>query len=100
MPSTRSPILLLAGLIAVAFVPLLVMWVVVGGTELLGYFVGFAVYFLVFHVALPAKVFLDARPHGRDRALLWTALAFVVPLLGAALYFLVGRPTRRDPEVV
>jgi hypothetical protein len=98
MPSTRSPILVLAGLLVVAFVPLLVMWVAVGGTELLGYFVGFALYFLVFHVALPVKVFVDARPYGRDRAMLWTAAAFFVPLVGAALYFLVGRPMHRDAE--
>jgi hypothetical protein len=100
MPSTRSPIVVLVGLLVVAFVPLLVMWAVIADVELLGYFLGFALYFVVFHVALPARVYLDAIPLGRDKALLWTALAFVVPLLGAALYFLLGRPPRAEAETV
>lgn len=100
MPSTRSPIVVLAGLLVVAFVPLLVMWVVIADAGLLGYFLGFALYFVVFHVALPARVYLDAVPLGREKALAWTALAFVVPLLGAMLYFLVGRPSRPEGEAV
>ena len=98
MPSTRSPIVVLAALLVVAFVPLLVMWVVIADAGLLGYFVGFALYFVVFHVALPARVYLDAVPLGREKALAWTVFAFVVPFLGAALYFLLGRPPRTEAE--
>jgi hypothetical protein len=98
MPSTRSPIVVLAGLVVVAAVPLVVMWAAVGGLELLGYLVGFAVYFLAVHVFVPARVYLDAVHRGRNGALTWTAVAFLLPLVGAALYVLVGRLTDRNAE--
>ncbi|SFR35131.1 Phospholipase_D-nuclease N-terminal [Halogeometricum rufum] len=88
--ATRSPLVILAGLVLVAFVPLAVMWVTVAGWGGLGYLLGFAVYFLVFHVLVPARVYVHARDRGSNSKLAWTALAFVLPILGAALYFLVG----------
>ena len=81
-------LLLLLGFIAFAFVPLVLLW----GTRLsagrLAVFVGFVSYFLVFHVYLPYRVYLDARRRGAN-APAWTAAAFFLPLLGAAVYFLV-----------
>jgi hypothetical protein len=88
--ATRSPLFVLAALVLAAFVPLAVMWVTVAGWDGLGYLLGFAVYFLVFHVLVPARVYVHARDRGSDSKLAWTALAFVLPVLGAALYFLVG----------
>lgn len=97
MATTRSPILLLVGLVAAAFVPLAVMWAVVGGFELLGYLLGFAVYFLVFHVAVPGHVYFDSRARGSNSVLAWTVLSFLVPVVGAAVYFLVGRTRLGEP---
>jgi hypothetical protein len=91
MRTTRSPIVLLAGLVAAAFVPLVVMWAAVGGVEGAAYLVGFALYFLVVHVAIPGRVYVDARARGSTSAPAWTAFAFLVPLVGAAVYFLVGQ---------
>ncbi|MFC6826981.1 PLDc N-terminal domain-containing protein [Halopelagius fulvigenes] len=97
MATTRSPILILVGLVAAAFVPLAVMWAAVGGVEGVAYLLGFAVYFLVFHVALPGRVYFDARERGSNSVLAWTALAFFLPLVGAALYFLVGQSRLGEP---
>lgn len=99
MATTRSPLFVLAGLVLVAFVPLLVMWVSVAGWEGIGYLLGFAVYFLVFHVVVPAAVYVHARDNGSNAKLAWTALAFVLPILGAAIYFLVGMAFDRAEPV-
>ena len=88
--ATRSPLSVLALLVLAAFVPLVVMWVSVSGWSGLGYLIGFALYFVVFHVLVPAHVYFHARERGSDSVLAWTALAFFVPLVGAAVYFLVG----------
>jgi hypothetical protein len=89
MATTRSPVLILVGLVVAAFVPLAIMWAVVGGFELLGYLVAFAFYFLVFHVAVPAWVYGDATARGSDSVIAWTVFAFLVPLVGVAVYALV-----------
>ncbi|SFF78373.1 Phospholipase_D-nuclease N-terminal [Halopelagius inordinatus] len=97
MATTRSPILILVGLVAAAFVPLAAMWAVVGDVELLAYFLGFAVYFLVFHVAVPGHVYFDSRARGSNSVLAWTALSFLLPVVGAAVYFLVGQRRLGEP---
>ncbi|MDS0295911.1 hypothetical protein [Halogeometricum luteum] len=88
--ATRSPLSLLALLVLAAFVPLVVMWVAVSGWGEIGYLIGFALFFVVFQVLVPARVYFHARANGRDAVLAWTGLAFVLPILGAVLYLLVG----------
>ncbi|SFR33256.1 PLDc N-terminal domain-containing protein [Halogeometricum limi] len=90
MATTRSPLFVLSALVLAAFVPLAVMWVAVAGWSGIGYLLGFALYFLVFHLVIPARVYVHARDNGSNAVLAWTALAFVLPVLGAAVYFLVG----------
>lgn len=92
MPTTRSPIAVLGGLVAVAFLPLLVMWVAISDIGTFAYFFGFAVYFLTAHVVLPGWVYLDATGRGSDAATAWTALCFLVPVVGGVVYYVVGRP--------
>ncbi|KAB1187012.1 MULTISPECIES: ATPase [Haloferax] len=86
---TRAPIFIFAALMLAVFGLLAVMWASVSGGDLLPYILGFAVYFLVFHIYLPYRVHKDATFKGRN-ATFWAAFAFFVPLLGAALYFVVG----------
>lgn len=95
MATTRSPVIVLGVLVLAAFVPLAVMWVSVAGLRGLGYLLAFAVYFVAFHVLLPARVYVHARNRGSDSRLAWTALAFVLPAVGAAIYFLVGMAFER-----
>lgn len=97
MATTRSPVLILGILVVAAFVPLAVMWASVAGLRGLGYLLAFAVYFVVFHLLVPARVYVHARDRGSDSRLAWTALAFVLPVVGAAVYFLVGRRRLGDP---
>jgi hypothetical protein len=92
MATTRSPIVVLGGMVAVAFLPLLVMWVAISDLGTFAYFLGFAVYFLVAHVALPGWVYLDATGRGSDAATPWTVLCFFVPIVGVAAYYFVGQP--------
>jgi len=92
MPTTRSPIAVLGGLVAVAFLPLLIMWVVISDLGTFAYFLGFAVYFLVAHVALPGWVYLDANGRGSDAATTWTGLCFLLPFVGFVVYYFVGQP--------
>lgn len=92
MATTRSPLVVLGGLVAVAFVPVFVMWVAISDLGFAIYFFGFAVYFLVAHVALPGWVYLDANGRGSDSPLGWTALTFLLPLLGFVIYYFVGQP--------
>jgi len=92
MPTTRSPLVVLGGLVAVAFLPLLVMWVAVSDVGTFAYFFGFAIYFLVAHIALPGWVYLDATGRGSDSATAWTGLCFLVPVVGVVLYYFVGQP--------
>lgn len=87
---TRSPLSLLALLVLAAFVPLVVMWVAVSGWDGIGYLIGFALFFLVFQVLVPARVYVHARANGSNAVLAWTGLAFVLPILGAVVYYLVG----------
>ncbi|ELZ30967.1 hypothetical protein C474_10911 [Halogeometricum pallidum JCM 14848] len=88
--ATRSPLSLLALLVLAAFVPLVVMWVAVSGWDGIGYLIGFALYFVLFHLLVPARVYVHARANGSNAVLAWTGLAFVLPILGALVYFLVG----------
>ncbi|WP_144904792.1 PLDc N-terminal domain-containing protein [Halobellus captivus] len=92
MATTRSPFIVLMGLIAVAFLPLLVMWVAVTDVGTFAYFAGFALYFLVAHLALPGWVYLDATGRGSDSAIGWTAFNFFVPFVGFVAYYFLGRP--------
>lgn len=87
---TRSPLSLLALLVLAAFVPLVAMWVAVSGWDGIGYLIGFALFFLVFQVLVPARVYVHARANGSNAVLAWTGLAFVLPVLGALVYYLVG----------
>ncbi|ELZ57978.1 MULTISPECIES: hypothetical protein [unclassified Haloferax] len=84
--TTRAPVIIFAALILVVFGLLAVMWASVRGGDLLPYILGFAVYFLAFHVYLPYRVHKDATLKGRN-ATFWAVLAFLLPLVGAALYF-------------
>jgi high-affinity Fe2+/Pb2+ permease len=92
MPTTRSPLVVLGGLVAVAFLPLVIMWVAISDIGTFAYFLGFAIYFLVAHVALPGWVYLDATGRGSDSATAWTGLSFLVPFLGFAAYYFLGQP--------
>ena len=92
MPTTRSPIAVLGGLVAVAFLPLLVMWVAISDVGTFAYFLGFAIYFLVAHVVLPGWVYIDATGRGSDSAIAWTGLCFLVPFVGFAVYYFLGQP--------
>lgn len=88
--ATRSPLSLLALLVLAAFVPLVAMWAAVSGWNGIAYLIGFALFFVVFQVLVPARVYLHARANGSNAVLAWTGLAFVLPVLGAVVYFLVG----------
>ncbi|KAB1197579.1 MULTISPECIES: ATPase [Haloferax] len=92
---TRAPVVIFAALMLTVFGLLAVMWASVRGGDLLPYILGFAVYFLVFHIYLPYRVHKDATFKGRN-ATFWAALAFFVPLVGAAIYFVVGGLTGGD----
>jgi len=92
MPTTRSPLVVLGGLVAVAFLPLFVMWVAISDVGTFAYFVGFAIYFLVAHVALPGWVYLDATGRGSGSAAAWSGLCFLVPFVGFVVYYFLGQP--------
>lgn len=92
MATTRSPLAVLGGLVAVAFVPLAAMWIAISDLGTFAYFVGFALYFLVAHVALPGWVYIDATGRGSDSATAWAGICFFVPFAGFAAYYFVGQP--------
>jgi heme/copper-type cytochrome/quinol oxidase subunit 4 len=89
MASLRSPLALFVGFLVFVTVPLVAMWVAVGDPALLARLVGFALYFLAVHVALPGWVYFDARSAGNDHAVAWTVVAFLVPLVGGLVYLLL-----------
>lgn len=91
MASLRSPLALFVGFFVFVSVPLVAMWISVGDASLLLPLLGFAVYFLVAHIGVPAWVYLDARTSGNDYAVAWTVVSFLVPLVGALVYVLVVR---------
>ncbi|MFC7204951.1 ATPase [Haloferax namakaokahaiae] len=93
--TTRAPIFIFAALMLVVFALLVAMWASVNGGAYVPYLIGFGVYFLVFHVYLPYRVHRDATFKERN-ATLWVAVAFFIPLLGAALYFVVGGLTGNE----
>ena len=84
---TPGFLVLLFGLIVLAFVPLIVLWSMRLSLGQLGLFVGFAGYFLAFHVYAPYRVNRDATRRGAN-ATLWTAVAFFLSFVGVAAYFL------------
>jgi hypothetical protein len=92
MATTRSPLVVLGGLVILALLPLLVMWIAVTDAVTFAYFAAFALYFLVAHVALPAWVYIDATGRGSDSATGWTALCFLVPFVGFVVYYFLGQP--------
>ena len=83
---TPGILVLLFALVVLAFVPLAVMWSTRLNPTLLGLFVVFVGYFLAFHVYLPYRVHRDATRRGAN-ATLWTVIAFFLPLIGVAVYF-------------
>ncbi|WP_410765996.1 PLDc N-terminal domain-containing protein [Haloferax sp. DFSO60] len=87
--TTRAPIFIFAALMLAVFALLVAMWASVSGGAFIPYIIGFGVYFLVFHVYLPYRVHRDATFKERN-ATVWAAIAFFIPILGAALYFIVG----------
>jgi hypothetical protein len=91
MASLRSPLALFVGFFVFVSIPLVAMWVAVGDLSILAPLLGFMLYFLVFHVALPGWVYLDARSAGNDYAVAWTVLSFFVPLVGALVYLFLVR---------
>jgi apolipoprotein N-acyltransferase len=91
MASLRSPVALFVGFFVFVTVPLVAMWIAVGDPAVLARLAGFALYFLVVHVALPGWVYLDARSAGNDYAVAWTVVTFLVPLVGALVYLLLVR---------
>ena len=91
MARTRSPALLLVGLVLLLFVPMAVMWAVAGPGELLGRFLLFGVYFLVGHVAVPGWVYLDATRRADRWRARGAAGAVLVPVAGP-----VGSVLRRQ----
>jgi high-affinity Fe2+/Pb2+ permease len=92
MATTRSPFVVLGGLVAVAFVPLVAMWVAVSDLGTFAYFVGFVLYFLVAHVVLPGWVYLDATGRGSDSATAWAGICFFLPFVGFVAYYFLGQP--------
>ena len=92
MATTRSPLVLLGGLVAVAFVPLFAMWLVIADVGRLVYFFAFALYFIVAHVVLPGWVYLDANGRGSDAPLTWTGITFLLPFVGFVAYYFLGQP--------
>jgi hypothetical protein len=55
-----------------------------------GFFLLFALFFLIFSVVLPLWVYSDAKSKGSDNAVLWALIVFLAPLLGLGLYLLIG----------
>ena len=96
MASLRSPLALFVGFFVFISVPLVAMWVSVGDVSLLAPLLGFMLYFLVAHVALPGWVYLDARSAGNGNAVAWTAVTFLVPVVGALVYVLLVRARRES----
>ncbi|PNW65311.1 UNVERIFIED_CONTAM: hypothetical protein BEN50_23670 [Euhalothece sp. KZN 001] len=91
MARTRSPALLLMGLVLLLFVPMVAMWVAAGPGELLGPFLLFTVYFLVGHVAVPGWVYRDATRRADRWRTLFTAIAFLIPIAGPVGYLIRRR---------
>jgi hypothetical protein len=93
MSARRLPpfFLSLVVMIALVFVALIALVGVRLGLSGLGMLLGFGAYFLLVHVYLPYRVYVDARERGRDsgRATAWAAATFFVPVLVALLYFLL-----------
>jgi hypothetical protein len=90
-------LVLLFALLAVSSAALLVLWIVVFDVASLAVLFVAAVYFLLVHVYLPYRVYVDARARGSDSAAAWAAVAFFLPLLGVVIYVLsmrvlAGRP--------
>jgi heme/copper-type cytochrome/quinol oxidase subunit 4 len=94
MASLRSPLALFVGFFVFVSVPLVAMWVAVGDLSLLAPLVGFMLYFVVAHVAIPGWVYLDARSAGNDYAVAWTVFSFFVPFVVALVYVLLIRVRR------
>jgi hypothetical protein len=86
MAQTRSPALLLVGLVLLVFVPMVVMWIVVGAGDLLVPFFAFSVYFLIGHVLVPGWIYLDATRRADRWRTLFTAVAFFIPIAGPLSY--------------
>ena len=93
---TPGIVVLLFGLVVLAFVPLAVLWASRLGLTTGGLFVAFVGYFLAVHVYAPYRVYRDATRRGAN-ATLWTAVAFFLSLVGLAAYLLVVVVRDDDP---
>lgn len=85
---TPGILVLLLGLVVLAFAPLAVLWSARLDAGYLGLFAGFVGYFLAFHVYAPYRVHRDATRRGAN-ATLWTVVAFFLSLVGVGAYYLV-----------
>ena len=84
-------LVLLLALLAIAGGALVILWVYVFDIASLLSLLVVVVYFLAVHVYLPFRVYVDARNRGSTAAAAWAAVAFFIPLLGTAIYYLVSR---------
>ena len=84
-------LVILLALLTIAGGALVVLWTSVFDIASLAVLLGVVAYFLVVHVYLPYRVYEDARHSGSSAAAGWTAVAFFLPLLGVAIYFVVSR---------
>ena len=85
---TPGILVLLFGLVVLAFAPLAVLWSTRLDAGYLGLFAVFVGYFLVFHVYAPYRVHRDATRRGAN-ATLWTVVAFFLSVVGLAAYLLL-----------
>ena len=85
---TPGILVLLLGLVVLAFAPLTVLWSTRLDPGSLGLFAVFVGYFLAFHVYAPYRVHRDATRRGAS-ATLWTVVAFFLSVVGVGAYYLV-----------
>jgi hypothetical protein len=65
-----------------------------GGTNWPLWFVGA---WIILAVCALASIWLGRR-HGRPAKLVWTVIVVLIPVLGAAGWFMLGRERRRQPR--
>lgn len=66
--------------------PILLLGSVVGAVGFL-----FGLLALVAHLAIIVWIYKDAQQRSDQPAFLWAIVAFLAPLLGLVLYFIIGR---------
>lgn len=90
MANLRGTLTFALGLVALLAVPLLVLWVTQFG---IGATLAVVPPALLLFVAVPGWTYLDARGRGLEtgRAAWWSALTFLLPLVGLLAYLLARR---------